>query len=212
MLKLDIFSDPICPWCYIGKTYLDRALERAPTPPFVVEWHPFQLNPDMAPGGQDRRAYLAAKFGGPAGATRADDTVEAAARAAGIEIDMARIPTIPNTLNAHRLIHWAGLEECQTAVVGALFRAHFREGRNIGDANTLADIAAANGMDREVTLRLLATDADLEDIRARDTHARSRGVNAVPTYLIANQYVLQGAQPADLWQQVIAEITQPRES
>ena len=212
MLKLDIFSDPICPWCYIGKTYLDRALEQAATPPFIVEWHPFQLNPDMAPGGQDRRAYLAAKFGGPGGVTRADDSVEAAARAAGIEIDSARIPTIPNTLNAHRLIHWAGLEECQTAVVGALFRAHFREGRNIGDANTLADIAAANGMDREVTLRLLATDADLNDIRARDAHARSRGVNAVPTYLIANQYVLQGAQPADLWQQVIAEITQSPEA
>ncbi|TMV79982.1 DsbA family oxidoreductase [Thioclava sp. BHET1] len=207
MVKLDIFSDPICPWCYIGKTYLDRALEKAGDHPFEVEWHPFQLNPDMPAAGMDRQAYLAAKFGGPGNAMEVYDRIEQAAREAGIEIDFARIARTPNTLNAHRLIYWAGLEGAQTPVKSALMRAYFREGRDIGDAEVLAEIGARWGnLDREAVLRLLASDADVEAIRARDEHARARGVTAVPTFVLANHYVLRGAQPAELWGQVIEEI------
>jgi predicted DsbA family dithiol-disulfide isomerase len=206
MTRLDIFSDPICPWCYIGKTNLDRALEAAPDHPFEIEWHPFQLNPDMARDGVDRAAYLEAKFGGKARTVEIYARVEQAARDAGLVIDFARIPRVPNTLDAHRTIHWAGLEGKQTAMVSALFRAYWREGRDIGDAATLAAIAGEVGLDPAVIARLLASDADLDGIRARDAHARERGVNAVPTFVIANRYVVSGAQPPALWAQVMTEL------
>lgn len=208
MIKLDIFSDPVCPWCYIGKTYLDRALEAEPGHMFEIEWHPFQLNPDMPAGGADRASYLAEKFGGRERAAAIYDRIEHAAREAGIEIDFSRITRTPNTLDAHRLIHWAGLEGRQSMVKGALFRAYFREGRDIGDRAVLADIGAASGLDREMLVRLLDSDADREGILARDAHARERGVSAVPTFVIGNRYVLQGAQPADLWRKAIAELAE----
>jgi predicted DsbA family dithiol-disulfide isomerase len=207
MVKLDILSDPICPWCYIGKTNLDRALERHPEHPFEIEWHPFQLNPDMAPEGVDRAAYLEEKFGGRENAVRIYARVDAAAEAAGLTIDWAAIKRVPNTLDAHRLIHWAGLEGRQTPVVGALFRAYWREGRDIGDRAVLLDIAAAQGLDRAMIGRLYESGADADDIRARDAHARKRGVTGVPTFIVANQHVVQGAQPSELWDQVIGEIT-----
>jgi predicted DsbA family dithiol-disulfide isomerase len=210
MIKLDIFSDPVCPWCLIGKAMLDRALEGTPDHPFQIEWHPFQLNPDLPVGGADRRAYLEAKFGGQTNAVQVYARVMQAAEDAGVEINLDRIKRQPNTLDAHRLIHWAGLEGRQTAVVSALFRAYFRDGRDIGDAGTLADIGESAGMDRALTSRLLATDADRDLIAARDRHARERGIDAVPTYLIANQYVVPGAQPVRLWQQVMEEIAAKR--
>lgn len=206
MIRLDIFSDPVCPWCLIGKANLDRALEARGDHPFEVEWHPFQLNPDMAPGGMDRAEYLAAKFGGGARVAQMEARVVEAARAAGVEIDFARVPRIPNTLDAHRLIHWAGLEGRQTPMKSALMRAYWREGRDIGDRETLADIAGATGLDRVVAARLLASDADRDAIMARDAHARQRGVNAVPTFVIADQHVVSGAQPPEVWAQVMAEL------
>ena len=206
MIKLDIISDPICPWCFIGKANLDRALEAAGDHPFTVEWHPFQLNPDMPREGMDRRAYLEAKFGGKEGAVRAYAPVVEAAEKAGLKINFEGIARTPNTLDAHRLIHWAGLEGRQTPMVAALFKAYFQEGRDIGDATVLADIAEALEMDRAMTLRLLAGDADTDDIRARDAHARDRGVTGVPCFIVAGQHALSGAQPPELWAQVIREI------
>jgi predicted DsbA family dithiol-disulfide isomerase len=113
---------------------------------------------------------------------------------------------VPNTLDAHRLIHWAGLEGRQTPVVAALFRAYWREGRDIGDRAVLLDIAAAAGLDRAMIARLLESGADAEEIRARDTHARTHGVTGVPTFVVASRHVLPGAQPPEFWDQVIAEI------
>lgn len=207
MIRLDIISDIACPWCYVGKAYLDRALEAHPDHPFLVEWHPFQLNPEMPREGMDRRAYMEAKFGGKEGAVRAYAPLIEHAAAAGVELNLDRIARSPNTLDAHRLIHWAGLEGRQTAMVSALFRALWRDGRDVGDAGTLADIAGEVGLDREMMRRLLAGDGDIEEIRARDAHARTRGVTAVPTFIIANEHVLQGAQPVETWNRVIEEIT-----
>jgi predicted DsbA family dithiol-disulfide isomerase len=206
LVKLDILSDPICPWCYIGKANLERALERAGDHPFVVEWHPFQLNPDMPAEGADRREYLDAKFGSPADAARAYANVTAKAREAGIDMHIDRITRTPNTLNAHRLIHWAGIEARQNDVVDALFRAYFTEGRDIGDVDVLADIADAVGLDAGVIRRLLASDADTAGIRARDAHARQMGVSAVPTFIVAQAHAVPGAQPVEVWDKVIAEI------
>ncbi|MBR9649836.1 DsbA family oxidoreductase [Thalassovita aquimarina] len=205
-VKLDILSDPICPWCYIGKTYLDRALEQRPNHPFVIEWHPFQLNPDMPREGVDRRAYLESKFGGKDGAIKAYMPVVEHAEQAGLTINFDAIERTPNTLNAHRLIHWAAIEGRQTAAVSALFRAYFQEGRDIGDRDTLADIADSIGMDAAVARRLLESDADEQNIRDRDTAAREMGVNSVPTFIVASQHAVPGAQPTDLWLKVIDEI------
>lgn len=206
MIKLDIFSDPICPWCYIGKARLDRALAARPDHPFQIEWHPFQLNPDMPAQGMDRRAYLEAKFGGKERAVQAYMPVIEHATQAGLEINLDAISTTPNTLDAHRLIHWAGIEGRQTAAVSALFRAYFIDGRDIGDTEVLADLADGIGMDAAVVLRLLASDADADDIRARDQAAREMGVNSVPTFLVNRQHAVPGAQPTDLWLSVIDEI------
>jgi predicted DsbA family dithiol-disulfide isomerase len=206
MIKLDILSDPICPWCYIGWTNLARALEARPDHPFGIEWHPFQLNPDMPEGGMDRRTYLEAKFGGKERAVQAYLPVSEHAEKAGLSLKLEAIPRTPNTLDAHRVIHWAGIEGRQTPVVMGLFRAYFIEGRDIGEAATLTEIAAAAGMDRAMTETLLAGEADAEEIRARDAHARARGVTGVPTFVIANQHVLTGAQPTETWLSVIDEI------
>lgn len=206
-VRLDIWSDPICPWCWIGKALLDRALEAAPDHPFRIEWHPFQLNPDMPPGGMDRRAYLEAKFGGQQGAVEAYLPVVRAAEAAGLALDLGGIVRTPNTLDAHRLIHWAGLEGRQTPVVAALFRAYFREGRDIGDPEVLADLGAQAGLDRDLLVRLLATDADRAAVAQADAEARARGIRAVPTFIVAGIHVVPGAQPVELWSQVIAELS-----
>ncbi|WP_108481962.1 DsbA family oxidoreductase [Oceaniglobus ichthyenteri] len=205
-LKLDILSDPICPWCLIGKTWLDRALEQRPNHPFLIEWHPFQLNPDMPTQGMERRAYLEAKFGGKDGAIAVYSQIEQAAKSAGIDIDWSKITRTPNTLNAHRLIHWAGLEGRQTAAKSALMNGYFRQGLDIGDPEVLADIAASIELDREMIARLLASDADVEEIRARDAHTRERGVTGVPTFVIANAHALPGAQSTDMWLKIIDDI------
>ena len=206
-VKLDIMSDPICPWCYIGKAHLDRALAAAPDHPFLIEWHPFQLNPDMPEGGMDRRAYLEGKFGGKKAAVKAYAPVVEHAEKAGLKINFEGMKRTPNTLNAHRLIHWAGIEGRQTAAASALFKAYFVECRDIGDVEVLADIADSIEMDAAVVKRLLGTDSDMQDIRDRDAHSRSLGINSVPTFIIGGKHAVPGAQPPELWAKVIAEVT-----
>lgn len=205
-VKLDIMSDPICPWCFIGKTYLDQALAAHADHPFTIEWHPFQLNPDMPRAGMDRRAYLEGKFGGKEGAVRAYAPVVERAEAAGLKIDFEGMQRTPNTLDAHRLIHWAGIEQRQTEAVDALFEAYFVEARDIGDVDVLADIADGIGLDAAVVRKLLQSDADMDDIQARDAHARQMGINSVPTFIVGQRHAVPGAQPPELWAKVIADL------
>ncbi|SFD74481.1 Predicted dithiol-disulfide isomerase, DsbA family [Sulfitobacter brevis] len=206
-IKLDIMSDPICPWCYIGKAHLDRALADHPNHPFVIEWHPFQLNPEMPREGMGRRDYLEGKFGGKDAAVRAYAPVVEHAKKAGLDIKFEAMKRTPNTLDAHRLIHWAGIEGRQTAAVSALFKAYFVDARDIGDADVLADIADGIEMDAAVVTRLLASDVDAQDIRDRDAHSRKMGVSAVPTFIVGGQHAVPGAQPPELWAKVIADLT-----
>lgn len=206
-LRLDIFADVICPWCLIGKAQLEQALAEAGQPVLDIHWQPYLLNPDMPAEGMDRRAYLEGKFGGRAEAAKAYTEIARAAEAAGIEMDLAAIRRTPNTLDAHRLIHWAGLEGRQAAVVDALFRSYFQSGEDIGTHAVLRRIAGDAGMNTELVARLLDTDADLAETRGRAAHARARGISGVPTFILAETHVLTGAQPAGFWRQVIAEIT-----
>lgn len=206
-IKLDIMSDPICPWCFIGKAYLDKALSAHPNHPFLIEWHPFQLNPDMPANGMGRREYLEGKFGGKEAAVRAYAPVVESAKTAGVAIDFEAMQRTPNTINAHRLIHWAGIEGRQTAAVSALFKAYFTDAHDIGDPDVLIDIAKSVEMNGDVVKRLLDSDEDLKLIQDRDKHSRKMGINSVPTFIIANQHAVPGAQPPELWAQVIADLT-----
>jgi predicted DsbA family dithiol-disulfide isomerase len=206
-IKLDVMSDPICPWCYIGKAHLDKALAERPDHPFVIEWHPFQLNPDMPAGGMGRRAYLEGKFGGKEAAVRAYAPVVEHAEKAGLNINFETMQRTPNTLNAHRLIHWSGIEGRQTAAVSALFKAYFVDARDIGDVEVLADIADSIEMDAAVVAKLLQSDEDAQAIRDRDAHSREMGINSVPTFIVGNQHAVPGAQPPALWLKVIDELT-----
>lgn len=202
MIPLDIFADPVCPWCLIGKVELDRALESRPHHPFQIAWHPFRLNPQMPRGGMDRIEYLHAKLG-----DRAEEASRAVAqRAAALGLTLNPSPIEPDTTDAHRLMHWAGLEGAQMRVMSGLLRAHWQEARNIGDPAELARIAGAAGMDSDLVTRLLGSDADRAEVASREQHAREHGINSVPTFIVANQHVVSGAQPASLWQQVIAEL------
>jgi len=208
MTKLDIISDPICPWCFIGKTKLDTALAARPDHGFEIEWHPFQLNPDMPPEGMDRRDYLELKFGGRKGAVDVYGQIAQAAEAAGVSVDFSKIKRTPNSLDAHRLIHWAGQQGMQTPVVTRLFEAYFQQGLDISDHQVLADIAASAGMDRDVITKLLAQDDEKANIRARDANAREKGVRGVPCFIVDNHYALQGAQNPEMWLNVIDEIAE----
>ncbi|MFQ5622894.1 MAG: DsbA family protein [Paracoccaceae bacterium] len=206
MISLDIISDPICPWCYIGKANLDRALEGNPDHPFLITWHPFQLNPDMPAGGVDRRAYLEAKFGkDQAGHFYA--RIEEAARSAGLDVDFSKISRTPNTVDPHRLIHWGRLEGRQTLVVSQLFHRYFRNGDDISDHAVLLEVARTVGMDTELVRRLLASDADVAEVREEDSRARRMGVNGVPVFVIGGRQAVTGAQPAEFWSRVISELT-----
>ena len=206
MIKLDILSDPICPWCYIGKTQLERALAQVDASPFTIEWHPFQLNPDMPPQGMDRRIYLEQKFGGKQPAAAAYAKIIQYAEDIDLKIDVAAISRTPNTVDAHRLIYWAGQEGRQSEVIDLLFQAFLCDGKDISDINVLKDIAQTAGLQVDAIHRLLTGDADKNEIRARDAHSRKMGVTAVPTFIVGNRHVVEGAQPPELWINVIEDI------
>lgn len=211
-IPLDVFSDPVCPWCYIGKTFLDRALESRPRHPFRLDWHPFRLNTDLPPDGVERAPYLEAKFGDRRSVAEAMARVQDVADKAGVRMDLGKATRIPDTLDAHRLIHWAGIEGAQNRVVDALFRAYFQEGADIGQPDVLSGIASACGMDGALVGRLLSTDADRDDLTARDLDAREKGVTAVPTFLVDRQFVLAGAQSTETWQAIIDDILKQLET
>ncbi|MBT4285223.1 MAG: DsbA family oxidoreductase [Rhodobacteraceae bacterium] len=212
MIKLDILSDPICPWCYIGKNNLDRVLAKEPINPFTIEWHPFQLNPEMPLAGMNRQDYLEQKFGGKQNAYRVYSRISSTAVKAGLNLELQLIKKTPNTLNAHRLIHWAGIEGLQNSVVSALFESYFVKGEDIGDLSTLVKIGASVGLDKDLISKLLKEDTELIEIKQRDANSRERGVTGVPTFIIANTHVLPGAQTEELWSSILLDIKQLKQN
>jgi len=202
-LTIDIVSDVVCPWCYVGKRRLEAALRelatREPALQPVVRWQPFQLNPDLPREGIDRRAYLEAKFGGAARATEIYGRVRAAGAAVGIAFAFERIVRQPNTLDAHRLIAWAQAQGAAEAMVERLFRAYFLEGRLVGDREVLAALAGEAGLDAAAARALLAVAEDAEAVAAADRRARERGIDGVPFFIFGERVGVAGAQePATL--------------
>ena len=199
-LTLDIVSDSICPWCYIGKRHLEAALPQlaADGLAFEVHWRPFQLNPDMPAGGVDRRTYRTAKFGSWERSQALDAQVAAAGEAAGLRFRHALMARTPNTVASHiliRLAHQAGGAACQDRVVEALFDAYFTGGRDIGDADVLADIAAAAGLERRRALAAIADPADARSVLEEEKLARGLRLNGVPSFVLEGHFLFSGAQP-----------------
>ena len=206
MIQLDIYSDPICPWCYIGKIHLERALETLNENPFHIKWHPFQLNPEMPKNGMDRKKYLEQKFGSISGFASAYRPVIEHTKNFNIDLKLDKIQTTPNTMNAHRIINWAVLEDCQNKIVSELFKAYFVNGLDLGSNTILAKLASKYFMDEKSILRLLNSDNDISKIIDKDRTARRMGIKAVPMFIVADQYAVSGAQTADLWQTVVKDI------
>ena len=197
--RIDIVSDAICPWCYIGKRQLERALAMlAPEGlRFSVHWNPFQLNPDMPAEGRDRMAYRAWKFGSAAKATALDVRITEAAAAVGLAFRTDLMTRTPNTIQAHRLIWHAGQAGVQDAAMEAVFRAYFVEGRDIGDNAVLADCAVEAGLARADVETFLAGDLAAHEMRAGDQAAREAGVSGVPSFFLDGYGLFSGAMPAE---------------
>jgi predicted DsbA family dithiol-disulfide isomerase len=197
--RIDIVSDAICPWCYIGKRQLERALTllAAEDLTFSVHWNPFQLNPDMPPEGRDRAAYRASKFGSAEKAAELDQRITEAAANVDLAFRTDLMARTPNTIAAHRLIWFAGQHGVQDAAMEAVFDAYFVRGRDIGDAAVLADCAAAVGLDRAETADFLAGNLADAEMRAADRAAREAGVSGVPSFFLDGYGLFSGAMPAE---------------
>jgi len=204
-LNIDIVSDVVCPWCYIGKRHVEAAITqyRAAHPgvEVAIRWHPFQLNPDLPPEGTDRKAYLEAKFGGPQRAAEIYARVSAAGRNAGLALNFDGIQRQPNTLMAHALIAYAQSIEgggSADAIVERLFKAYFVDGRFVGDIDVLVAIAAECGLDAEATRAVLSEPSTLEQIAALDASVRRQGISGVPFLIFNQKLALSGAQPPEV--------------
>jgi len=196
-MQIDVISDTVCPWCYIGKRRLERAMKLRPQIQFDVRWRPFQLDPATPKEGVERRAYIERKFGSTDKVKPIHNALLEAGQAEGIAFAFDKIARTPNTINSHRLIRWAHSAGVQDGVVELLFKRYFIEGVDIGDLAVLAQIGADAGMDRELVEELLNSDADREKVEHEDTMARKIGINGVPTYLVGGKVLVTGAQDAD---------------
>jgi predicted DsbA family dithiol-disulfide isomerase len=204
-LTIDVVSDVVCPWCFLGKRRLDAAIRASDVAPIAVRWRPFQLDPSIPAEGTDRRAYMKAKFNDDARLAAVHDRLTELGEVAGIAFAFDRIERAPNTLDAHRLIRSAYASGKQDAVVDRLFRLYFEEGRDIGDRKQLIEVARACGLDAEIVARLYAADDDVDQVKAEIAQAQAVGVTGVPFFIFASRYGVPGAQDVEVLAQAIAQ-------
>ena len=199
-MQIEVFSDVVCPWCFVGKRRLEQALETAGYANRArVTWRPFELNPTMPKSGMDRRAYLDAKFGGKEGRREIEERLTNAGEAEGIVFAFDRIERTPNTFDAHRLIWFAGQQGCQDEVAEALFHSYFTKGREIGSLNSLVEIASDSGINREEAERFLASDQAVQEVRAEEATGHRLGIRGVPYVVLNGSLSISGAQPPDIF-------------
>jgi predicted DsbA family dithiol-disulfide isomerase len=200
-MQINIISDPVCPWCYVGKKKFEKALEifRAQHPGEEVEftWRPFQLDPTLPKEGIDRKAYYKRKFGDNPQVKKTGEMLTEMGKDLGIHFAFDKIERSPNTLDAHRLIRWAGSAGCQDEVVAAIFSAYFEEARNIGETDVLVEIAEKNGMDGKLVRDLLEQDTDTDLVQKDVMLAGEMGISGVPTFIIDQRFPISGAQEPD---------------
>jgi predicted DsbA family dithiol-disulfide isomerase len=212
-VSIDIVSDVVCPWCFLGKRRLDRAIAASDVP-VAVKWRPYQLDPTIPPEGKDRRRYLEDKFGKDGRIEAAHERLNELGRAAGIAFDFNAIKLSPNTLDAHRLIRWAASksvgEGAQDVLAEKLFSLYFEQGANIGDHAVLTDAAEASGMDRAIVAGLLASDVDRAAVEEEIHAAQRMGVTGVPCFIIEGRYAIMGAQEPETLADALRQVAQMR--
>lgn len=210
-MNIDVVSDVMCPWCFIGKRRLDRALVMAgPELETEVRWRPFQLDPTIPPEGMDRQDYLDSKFGREK-AAEIYRHIREVGEMEGISFAFDLMEKSPNTLDAHRLVRWARPGHQQNHVVERLFELYFQEGEDIGDPAVLVDVAREADMDAELVADTIVTETDVEQVEKEIALARELGVEGVPTFVIANRYMIVGAQQAEVLADAILQISQAPE-
>jgi predicted DsbA family dithiol-disulfide isomerase len=199
-ITIDVVSDVVCPWCFLGRKRLENALAMLPEVEAEIRWRPFQLDPTLPPQGKDRGAYMREKFGNGSKIDDVHKQLTGLGDENGIVFDFEAITRAPNTLDAHRVIHWAAqaAPDTQNKLVGTLFSLYFEQGQDIGDHEVLVDAAASVGMDAAVVARLLESDADKATIREEIDTANRIGVRGVPCFIIDQKYAVMGAQTADV--------------
>ncbi|WP_207802788.1 DsbA family oxidoreductase [Roseicella frigidaeris] len=202
-LPIEVVFDLVCPWCCLGIRRLRRMLRSRPDVVAELVWRPFLLNPDLAPQGVPRQEYLVRKFGGEERARRLHGTIAELGRAEGLEFRFDRIRRVPHSLDAHRLVRWAGRFGMADAMVDTLFEAYFTEGADIGDASVLAGIAGRLGLDTPAARRFLATVAEVEAVHADNLRAHRLGINGVPCFVVAGRHAIAGAQEPEVLERLL---------
>jgi len=207
-VSVDVISDVVCPWCYIGQKRLDQAVASLPEIDVDIHWKPYQLDPTIPPEGKDRKAYMLAKFGSEDRLKQIHDRIVPLGAAEGIDFAFDAIKVAANTLDAHRVIRWAASagDGVQDKVTKALFAANFEKGEYIGDHSVLARIAGENGMDETIVAGLLATDADKDAVQAEIETAQRMGVTGVPFFVLEGKYAVTGAQDAAVLADAIRQV------
>ncbi len=206
MVAIDVYSDVICPWCFIGKRRLEKGIALAGKPA-TIRWHPFQLNPDMPREGVERRAYRIQKFGSWERSLELDVQVGRAASGEGLAFNSDKMTRTPNTFDAHRIIWLAGERGVQDGVVEALFKAYFTDARDLSDRATLASIAVEGGLEAGEVNELLAGDRGAAEVRQWEQNGRQLGISGVPFIVVNGEVALSGAQPPELFRSAIEQAT-----
>lgn len=212
-ISIDIISDVVCPWCYVGMRNFLAAWQQVGHEAVTLRWRPYQLDPTVPQAGEDRKAYMLKKFGDQGRIDAAHERLNEVGVAAGITFDFEAISIAPNTLDAHRLIYWAETlgQEAQTRLVGRLFRAYFEEGQNIGDHEVLASLAADAGMNVAHARELLGSDVNRKEVLEAVEAVQRMGISGVPCFLLEGRYVVSGAQPTDVLANAIRQVAQAKE-
>jgi len=205
-MQIDIVSDTVCPWCFIGKRRLEKALALRPDMNFDIRWRAYRLDPSIPPEGVDRKQYMQAKFGNNPNRLAMQDALKQAGDSEGIAFAFDKIARSPNTLDSHRLIRWAASAGVQNEVVERLFEAYFEEGRDIGNADVLTEIASDAGMDSATVADLLEQGADRELIENEDAMAHRLGITGVPTFIFQNKYLVSGALDPEALLEVVDKV------
>ena len=207
MIELDIFSDTICPWCYIGKKRLDKAIEKYTHLEIKQTWRPFQLNPGMTPDGMDRQEYLVSKFGSSDAAKTIYDNIFEEGKKEGINFNFDSIEVTPNSFNSHRLLALAYKQNIQEDVLNDLFEAYFIRGEDIGNPNILLSIAVSHSIDEDEFKKYLSDQENIEPLANEEIQARKMGINSVPTFIINKQIVINGAQTSENFELIFQKLT-----
>jgi predicted DsbA family dithiol-disulfide isomerase len=206
-LVIDIVSDVVCPWCYIGKRRIENALALAPDVPVVVHWRPFFLNAWVPREGISRDEYLTTKFGSVEAYKGIAGRVVAAANEEGLVYRPDLVKRQPNTIDCHRLIHWAEAQGKAAEMKQRLMELYFRDGGDLTDTDVLVQAAADVGLDADAVRKRLATDEDVAFVSANAQEAADKGISGVPTYVFAQKYAVSGAQPPEQLARAIRQVS-----